>query len=386
MRSGRAALAAFLAVLASVATACSAFGPGGGVPGPTVSSAATTQPGRSAAPPPPDRPEVTFPWRPGRPQLGMNVYWADDPRDSDDVVRAKARRVVDYLIPLDVNSVALSFPFFTAGPRASSVSATTSTPSVRRVGIALDEFHRNGLRTTLRPLMDEQSLVAADRRAWRGAIQPADRDAWFASYRKLITPYLQAARRSGATTFIIGAELSSLEGDPRWRPLIAQANQVFGREIAYAVNWDSYVSRPTEIPVEHVGVDAYFPVDAGDDASTGDLAAGWNQWLDRRSRGPLRDLTVSEVGLPAEDGAYRHPAVWGSSSRPLNLAVQQRWFTAACEVARQRRMAGLYWWKVNFHDDPVRADPARDPHDSFIARPGEDAIQACFSAWGAGSP
>jgi hypothetical protein len=313
----------------------------------------------------------------------MNVYWVDDPGDSEEVIRAKARRIVDYLITIDANSVALSFPFFTQGPTASSVFATRSTPSAGRVGIALDEFRRSGLRISLRPLMDEQALLAVSRRSWRGNIQPVDRDAWFASYRKLITPYLEAANRARATTFIIGAEMNSLEGDPRWRALVSRAKQTFHREIAYAVNWDSYVSRPTQMPVDHLGVDAYFPLEVGDDASTGTLAAGWNRWLDRRATGPLPGLTLSEVGLPAEDGAYRHPAAWGGTSgRALNLAVQQRWFSAACQVARQRKMAGLYWWKIDFHDDPIRADRANDRHDSFIGRPGEDAIQSCFSAWG----
>jgi hypothetical protein len=97
---------------------------------------------------------VTFPWKPGRPQFGMNVYWIDNPRDSEEVIRAKARRIIDYVIPLDANSIALSFPFFTSGPRASSEFATRSTPSARRVGIALAEFRRSGLRSTLRQLLD----------------------------------------------------------------------------------------------------------------------------------------------------------------------------------------------------------------------------------------
>jgi hypothetical protein len=386
--SHRVAVTVLAALLALDLTACSALGSSrGGRGAPEDPGVAPSEASRSAQPPPPDVPQVTFPWKPGRPQLGMNVYWLDDPGDSEEVIRAKARRIVDYVITLDANSIAISFPFFTSGPRASSVFATRSTPSARRVGIALDEFHRGGLRTTLRPLLDEKALLAVNRHNWRGNIRPADRDAWFASYRKLITPYLQAAHRNHATTFVIGAELNSLEDDPRWRPLVGQAKQIFGAEIAYAVNWDSYVSRPIRLPVDRFGLDAYFKLDVGDDASTSMLVAGWNQWLDRRAKGALPRLILSEVGAPAENGAYHHPAVWGSTNGvPLNLAVQKRWFTAACQVARQRKMAGLYWWKVDFHEDPTRADPLHDKHDSFVSRPGEDAIQSCFFAWGSSSP
>jgi hypothetical protein len=328
---------------------------------------------------------VTFPWKPGRPELGVNVYWADNPEDSADVLRAKARRIIDYVLTLDANSIAVSFPVFTAGPRASTVYATKSTPSPRRVGIVLDEFHRSGVRTTLRPLLDERALLAVDRRAWRGNIEPASRDGWFASYRELITPYMRAARDNHATTFVIGTELSSLENDRRWAALISQTKRAFGGEVAYAANWDSYVSRPITMPVDRLGLNAYFPLELSDDASTSMLAAGWNRWLNRKTRGALPELVVSEVGAPAENGAYHHPGVWGTTGRPLNLAVQKRWFTAACQVARQRATAGLYWWKLDFHVNPARADPHQDIHDSFVGRPAEDAIQSCFSAWGSSS-
>jgi hypothetical protein len=91
------------------------------------------------------------------------------------------------------------------------------------------------------------------------------------------------------------------------------------------------------------------------------------------------------VGAPAEDGAYHHPGVWGSAGGRLNLAVQERWFQAVCRVARARRMAGVYWWKLDFHTDPAAADPQRDVHDSFVGRPGERAIRSCFAAWAAAS-
>lgn len=136
------------------------------------------------------------------------------------------------------------------------------------------------------------------------------------------------------------------------------------------------------MPVDQLGIDAYFKLEVGDEASIPMLVAGWNEWLDRRTSGPLPTLTLSEVGAPAEGGAYRHPAQWGHTDRPLNLDVQERWFTAACQVARQRRMAGLYWWKLDFRMDPAQADPVHDPHDSFVGRPAEHAIESCFSAWG----
>jgi hypothetical protein len=235
------------------------------------------------------------------------------------------------------------------------------------------------------PIPTQKALLEANRLAWRGNIEPADRDAWFATYREFLTPYLQVARDYRVSTFVIGAELNSLEGDPRWADVVSLAKREFGGEIAYAANWDSYVHGPIDVPVDQLGLDAYFKLEVGDDASVPMLIAGWNEWLDRRTTGPLPTLILSEVGAPAQDGAYRHPGSWGTTGRPLNLAVQERWFIAACQVARERRMAGLYWWKLDFHVDPAQADPLRDPRDSFVGRPGEHAIQSCFSAWGSES-
>jgi len=373
-RSGTALLAAV--VLAVMLGACS---PGSGSGDPeTPGGAGLTR----ASPATPTRPPVTFPWSPGRPQLGMHVYWIDNPRDTEEILRAKARRIVGYAAPLNVNSLALSFPVHTEGPRSSTVRAGRETPTADRIGAVLDELRRSRMRTTLRPLLDERSLQAADPKAWRGSIQPASRDRWFADYGQLLVPYLRVAQTNRVTTFVLGAELNSLEQDPRWAGLIAQARREYRGELGYSVNWDSFAKRKLRMPVDRLGVDAYFPVDADDDAPVRTLVTGWQQWLDRRTADALPDLVFDEVGAPAEKGGYRHPGVWGTAGHALDLAVQQRWFTAACQVARDREMAGLYWWKLDFHTDPATADPVRDHHDSFVGRPAEQAIKTCFAAWG----
>lgn len=323
-------------------------------------------------------------WRPGDPQLGAQVLWYTSRNDTDAMVRAKALRVVGYMAGKNMNSMSLSFPFSTPGPHADKVSTTASTPSVRHLAIVMDTAAAAGLRITLRPLLDEQTLLAKDPLAWRGSLAPADRDAWFRSYGKFLAPYLSLAARHHARTFVIGAELTSLEQDPRWQGVVTAAHKLFGGEISYDANWDDYVSRRIRLPVNHLGVDAYFPLAAlRDDASVGDIVAGWQKWLDRKSTGRLPGVVLSEVGAPAEDGAYRHPGVWRETGKPLDLTVQKNWFAAACRVARARGMAGLYWWNIDFHADPAAADPRTDVHSSFLGRPAESAISSCFRDWAA---
>jgi hypothetical protein len=313
----------------------------------------------------------------------VQIYWDDNPEEPAEVVRFKARRVVDYVVGLNANAICVSFPFFTDTIRSSSVHGGKGTPSPERLEILLDEASRVGLRITLRPTLDERLLVAANPLDWRGTIKPASGDAWFVSYRDFITPYLAIAEKRGVATVVIGTELSSLEGDQRWQSLVAYIQTVFTGETGYAFNWDVFVHTSVRMPVDRVGVDAYPELPLDDDASVANLAIAWDRWLNQRGAGPLPQVTLYEVGAAAQRGIYRHPANPHINGTPVMQELQQRWFAAACQTARRRSLAGLYWWRVDFHKDPATADPLRDPHESFIGRAGEEAVRDCFSDWGA---
>ncbi|MET7738429.1 hypothetical protein ABZT02_45260 [Streptomyces sp. NPDC005402] len=346
---------------------------------PTATAPASqSQPPSASRTPAPAK--VARPWRPGDPQLGAQVLWYAYPGETDASVRTDALRVVDHMVAQHMNAISVTFPFATTGPTASRVATSAETPSVRHLGMLLDTAAAAGLRITVRPLLDEKNLLAKDPLAWRGSLAPTDRAAWFRSYQAFLAPYLTLAARHHASTFVLGVELTSLEDDPRWHSLTAAARRSFPGELSYDANWDDYVTRHVPVPVDHLGVDAYFPLAGlGDDASVAQIAAGWQHWLDRKNTGKLPRIVLSEVGIIAEDGAYRHPAVWTGGGKP-NPTVQQRWFEAACQVARDRDMAGLYWWNLDFHADPGAATPAGSL-TSFLGRPAESVITSCFRTW-----
>ena len=242
-----------------------------------------------------------------------------------------------------------------------------------------------GLRVTLRPLLDETSLVAAGPNFWRGNLAPTDPSAWFASYESFLAPYLSLAARDKVPSFDIGSELTSLQTDPRWDTVVSGARSLYFGQLTYSDNWDVYVQQRVTIPVDQVGVDAYPNMPSlGDDATLGQLVAGWNTWLDKWTSGPLPDSLFYEVGAPAQKGAYKHPGSWGTAnSSDLDLAVQQNWFDAACQVARDRKMAGIYYWRYDMQQDPATADPIHDRTDNWVGRPAAQTIRSCFDAWGA---
>ncbi|MYT07819.1 MULTISPECIES: hypothetical protein [Streptomyces] len=322
-------------------------------------------------------------WKKGMPQWGVQLYWEDNPRHSLEYVEKQARLHADYLVGLHANSVSVSFPFFTGDRRSTKIFEGAKTPTPARLARVLEIFHEAGLRTTVRPLMDERSLDAED--GWRGNIKPADRDTWFASYEAFAAPYLKAAESEKAATFVIGTELNSLEGDARWDGVVDHAEKLFSGEVAYDANWDNYVSGPISMPVSHLGIDAYFPVKVADDASVDTLVKGWNNWLDKKATGKLPKITISEAGIGAMNGAYHAPGDF-YTKRAVNPTVQANWYKAVCQVVQERRMSGVYWWSIYFDTDPnAKPDDKVASRLDFAGRPlSEKAVKSCFSSGYAG--
>jgi hypothetical protein len=310
------------------------------------------------------------------------VYWEDNLVDGDDAVRRKARRLVDQVVGLEANALAVSFPFYVDSISAVAVRPDPRTPAPARLAILLDEARRAGLRTTVRPLMDQNNLQVAGQDSWRGRFLPADRAAWFANYGAFLAPYAALAADAGVETLVVGAELNSLQVERGWQDLVAGTRASYRGELAYSANWDAYASAVTGVPVDVVNIDAYPTLDLDLDATEQEIAAAWGAWIDRAAAGDVSGFVLAEVGGPAETTLLRNPALYHTPGAALDEEAQRRWFSAACSAGRDRGIAGFYWWKLDFHDDPAAADPDADRHDSFRGRQAERTIRACFTEWG----
>ena len=176
-RRSAVAMLAGLAALVTLVSACSiparpAWWP---KPGHTTAHEAARggRAGASPSPSPSPVPVVAAPWHSGMRQLGIQVYWTANPNDeSDAVVAAKARRLINYAISLNANSIAISFPFYTDGITSDRVYAESGvTPTPAHIAIFLAEAAQSHLRVTLRPILNEDVLVAQNALAWRGSIR-----------------------------------------------------------------------------------------------------------------------------------------------------------------------------------------------------------------------
>jgi hypothetical protein len=316
-------------------------------------------------------------------QLGIHVYWTANHDDSSDaVVRAKAQRIIDYAIGLNANSIAVTFPFFTYGLTADTVFAGRKlTPSPRHIEVFLAAAAQAHIRVTLRPELSENALIAQNPQAWRGSIQPKNRDAWFRSYRKLLVPYLAAAQAGHAATFVMGTELNSLEGAPQWPGLIRSFRSVYRGQLIYDENYDAFATGTSNPPVQSHDVDAYPGFGLPNGASVARLTGAWDAWLGAHPLSVRRQLTLSEIGIQAVAGSYTAPWNWYSAlDAPIDTHVQASWYRAACNaVSTEQIGGGIYWWEVNFDANPTAARPFETDRLTFLDRPAQQVIRNCFA-------
>ena len=317
--------------------------------------------GPPPAPPPPP------------PQLGVDVLWYRHD-DTAAIIRAKAARVAAYIDGLGANAISISFPFYMTGRRGSHVYAHSATPAPADLAVLVDDAAARGLSVNLRPLLNQNAVGG-----WRGAIYPGNRREWFASYEHFLAPYLAMASAHRVTSFTVGAELSSLAADPSWDAVDAWVRGVFHGKLSFSNNWDEFAAGHLGGgTVGQQGVDAYFPVHLGDQATVRELISALNGWLNTPARIPLSGIVVQEAGIAAQPGSYAHPQAW-TGSRDWDFGLQARWYQAMCTVVRERHMAGLYFWDIDFNQNVSRPSPDSDPPLSFIGRQGALAVRSCFA-------
>ena len=328
-------------------------------------------------------PMVRHPWRQGMRQLGIHVYWTANRDDSSAaVVRAKANRIIDYAISLNANSVTVTIPFFTYGPTSDTVYAKRNvTPSSSHIAIFLAVAAKAHIRVTLRPVLNEDALVARNPQAWRGSIEPKSRGDWFRSYRELLLPYAAAAQAGRAATFVLGTELTSLEGAPQWPWLVRSVRSVYRGHLTYDLNHDEFAAGTANPPIPSHNVDAYPQFGLPANASIARLTSSWDAWLAAHSLSVRRALTLSEIGIDAVAGSYTNPWAWRSlKTAPIDTRVQAAWYQAVCNaVSTEQVGGGIYWWYVNFDANPAGPRQFESDRLTFLDRPAQHVIRNCFA-------
>lgn len=204
---------------------------------------------------------------------------------------------------------------------------------------------------------------------WRGEIGWNDEERWQRfreTYRAFILDLATVCEREGADLFVVGTELRRAEPMAEWwRALISEVRTRFSGPLTYAANWDDYRRVPFWSSLDHVGVQAYFPLTDEPDPSQLLLDAAWKARaaeLGRFSEVVDRPVLVTEVGYTSSSAAAARP--WESSRGPGPTHVQERCLRAALRAVREdRRIEGAFVWKWF----PTTASIG--PHDFTVQTP-----------------
>jgi len=283
-------------------------------------------------------------------QAGMSILIYGHPNMHE------AKELFEELRQLGVNSVSINFPFYQKDWQANEVTTSQiHTPTILELEDVIVEAHHAGLSVTLRPIMDEQVFIPSG--LWRGQIKPKDPHVWFDSYEALLLTYAKLAQSTNAKSLNIGTELNSMQNKypERWIELIDNIRQTYKGELLYSFNWDT-VHEISSIEfvkyLDFVGIDAYFPLNLPDNASTEMLEKEWIRQLNQfKDMLPEKPIIVTEAGIIPIAGAYRTPYVWGLPNRRFDPEAQANYYEATYEVWKPLSQ-GIYWWVITLGQDP----------------------------------
>jgi hypothetical protein len=253
------------------------------------------------------------------------------------------------VVALSATHVALVVPLYqTDGASDDLHLHTRLSPSLALVAETVRAARRDGLEVTLFPIV---RLSAPRPGEWRGTLAPRDPAAWFRHYGELAGELAALAESAGASRFVVGSELSSLDGEanlPRWRALVERLRGVFSGRLLYSANWDHYRDARVLDLVDEDGVTGYFdlrqPSEAAEDAT---LETGWRRVrkeLEAWHAGRPHGFVFTELGYRSRTGTTATP--WDEGSRGAPDGDEQRRAFAAFRRAwaGSTLLEGVYVW------------------------------------------
>lgn len=220
---------------------------------------------------------------------------------------------------------------------------------------------------------------------WHGTIRQLDEEAharWWRTYRGFVLHNARIAARAGADAYCLGTELVTMTNGraDEWRALARDVRAVFPGHLTYAAHWDrelSHVGFWDALDV--VGVSAYFPLQATDDATVDDLVRAWaphEQRLASIAAAHGKPVVFMELGFRAATGSFRTP--WAYDGGVPDELTQAKAYEATFRaLGRHRWWRGAFLWKT--FTDPARADEGGDGSSySFRGKLAERVVAAWY--------
>jgi hypothetical protein len=222
------------------------------------------------------------------------------------------------------------------------VAPTDGTATDDDVRGVIAAAHAAGLEVLLKPHVDVADGTD------RGLIEPADRGAWFRSYRRFIAHYARMASELGVEQFAVGTELKGLSADrSHWLDVVATVRGVYGGQVVYAANHTEYETVAFWDAVDLIGIDVYWSLTPAPTEDLGrlerTLAARRDELADLAARFDRRIL-FTEAGFPSQRGGVTAP--WSSklSTVPAEAEQAAAYTAILAAFTDEPWWAGVFWW------------------------------------------
>jgi hypothetical protein len=253
---------------------------------------------------------------------------------------------LDLMLATGVEWVAL-VPVWYQQTRTSTLIApakgkTAPDESVREV---IRYLHAKGAKVMLKPYVNSHDGV------WRANFEPKNVDAWFNSYRRFINHYADMGASEDVEMLCVGVEYKWCDQDQyeQWSDTVDAVRSRYDGELTYAAHWRGYDKVCLWDLVDHVGVDAYYRVVKGEDASLSALVKGWREPLDDienwlyGARFTDKEVIFTEVGYQSRPACWMNP---GKTARDkTDLRAQEICYKALFMAAPARRwLRGIFIW------------------------------------------
>lgn len=245
---------------------------------------------------------------------------------------------------------------------------------------AATHCHELGLKVVLKPHIWCRGF---SRGKSRQDIAPTDGPAWVAAYTRFARAQAKLAQQVDAELFVVGLEYLQITLEQRgaWAQVAAACREEFSGALTYAANWWKEVDHFADWSAfDHIGVQAYFPLEISGAPTADALAVAWAPHLAALAtiaQNTGRSVIFTEAGVPAIQGAWATP--WdGQTKGSPAPELPPRYVDALLRAAAaQPWFQGVYWWKW-FSDDP--SPHPHDRRDPF-ALSGTAAAQEIRRHW-----
>lgn len=267
------------------------------------------------------------------------------------------------------------------------------TASDAELELAIDEFHRRGIRVMLYTCLEMHDSN------WRGAvnfpkghqqIQGITTDywpPWFKSYTAAMVNYGRLCQRKGVELLSLGAEMDgTVQENSHWSKLIDEVKKVYAGPLIYEVHGSiAFDKLPTWYKkLDLIGYSFYGGVTDKPGATNEEMKAFMQNrvaYMKRLSEATGKPLVMTESGALSRKGAtvtsdsWQKPGEYDGDEQAryldgvLNAFWSEPWWR------------GFYWWKWDEQQlrPQLHADPKGDQTFTIVGKPAARMMKKWYS-------